>query len=225
MAEGQRSPESPVAQQVAVLAQLIAKPGREAAVRDDLLRLVEPTRAEAGNCSYNVHQLKTNPAAYYVLHSWADEAALDRHMASAHLRSFLEQTATDLVAPPMLTPARMLSRPDTSPDKPRPVANSADQMTLVPFFTIKHVEIDSVRRTHLSMVEPTRTEPGCIDYDLYQSVEEPSVMFFYENWSDQAALNQHMNTPNFYRFVRGEIDGKLVVPWTAHVMTMVSQPG
>jgi hypothetical protein len=33
-----------------------------------------------------------------------------------------------------------------------------------------------------------------------------------------------MNTSNFYRYVRGEVDGRLVVPWTALVMTMVSRP-
>jgi hypothetical protein len=34
-----------------------------------------------------------------------------------------------------------------------------------------------------------------------------------------------MNTPNFYRFVRGDIDGRLVVPWTALIMTMISEAG
>jgi hypothetical protein len=29
---------------------------------------------------------------------------------------------------------------------------------------------------------------------------------------------------NFYRCVRGEVDVRLVVPWTAHMMQMISQP-
>jgi hypothetical protein len=74
------------------------------------------------------------------------------------------------------------------------------------------------------MVEPTRVEPGCLDYDLYQSTDDPSVMFFYENWTDADVLSRHMNTPNFYRFVRGDIDARLVVPWTALTMTMLSEP-
>jgi quinol monooxygenase YgiN len=97
-------------------------------------------------------------------------------------------------------------------------------VTLVPFFTIMKGEVDSVRDAHLSMVESTRAEPGCIDYDLYQSHDDPSVMFFYENWTDPEALRRHMNTPNFYRFVRGEIDRRLVVPWTALTMAMLSEP-
>jgi quinol monooxygenase YgiN len=210
---------------VTVLAQFIAKPDRAAAVREALLRVVEPARAEPGNTRYDVHQLKNNPGGFYVLATWADQGALDAHLTSAHVRSILgEQVADDIVAPPMLIRTRMLSKPDEDPQRPRPVANSAAQVTLVPFFTIRPGQVDAVQSAHLSMIDPTRAEPGCLDYDLYQPIDDPSVMFFYENWTDQAALDQHMNTPNFYRVVRGEIDPRLVVPWTAHLMTMVSQP-
>jgi quinol monooxygenase YgiN len=215
----------PAPDQVTVLAQFVAKPGRESKVCDALLQLVGPSRAESGNVSYDLHRLKNNPAAFYVLANWRDQAALDQHMASAHVRTLLnEQSAPDLVAAPMLSCARPLSRPDTRPDRPRATANSPAQVTLVPFFISQPGAADEVRRTHLAMVEPTRAEHGCLDYDLYQSREDPSVMFFYENWTDQESLAKHMNTPNFYRYVRGEVDGRLVVPWTAHMMAMVSQP-
>jgi quinol monooxygenase YgiN len=215
--------DSPAPEQVAVLTQLIARPGREAATRDALLRSVEPARAEVGNVRYGVHQLKNNPAAFYVLEDWTDQAALDAYRRSPRIPALLAgQAPSDLVAAPMRSHARMLSHPDVRPDRPRSAAGSSAQVTLVPFFTIMTGEIDAVRRAHLSMVEPTRTEPGCLDYDLYQSTDDPSVMFFYENWTDAEVLSRHMNTPNFYRFVRGDIDARLVVPWTALTMTMLS---
>jgi quinol monooxygenase YgiN len=215
-----RSPE-----QVTVLTQVIAKPGREAAVRDALLDSVEPTRAEVGSVRYDVHQLKTNAAALYVLQDWMNQEALSAFAASARVAAVLTaRGCSDLVAPPMQSRARMLSNPDVRTGRPRPTAGSSTQVTLVPFFSVKKGEIESVRDAHLSMVEPTRAEPGCLDYDLYQSLDEPSVMFFYENWTDAEALHQHMNTPNFYRFVRGDIDARLVVPWTALTMTMISEP-
>jgi quinol monooxygenase YgiN len=216
---------SPAPDQTTVLAQFVAKPGREDDVCDALLRLVGPARADGGNVSYDLHRLKNNPAAFYVLANWTDRAALDRHLDSAEVRGILrERASADLVAPPILTYARPLSSPDTNPDRPRPMAGNPTQVTLVPFFTIKPGQVDEVGRAHLTMVDPTRGEPGCLTYNLYQSRDEPTVMFFYENWTDQAALDAHMNTPDFYRYVRGEVDGRLVVPWTAHMMTMVSQP-
>jgi quinol monooxygenase YgiN len=211
--------------QVTVLAQLVAKPGREPDVCDALLHLVEASRAEPGNLSYDLHRLDNNPAAFYVLANWADQTASDRHMASTQVRTFLnEQAVSDLVAPPVLSYARPLSRPDARPDRPQATADSSAQVTLIPFFTIKPGEVDAVRRAHLEMLEPTRAEPGCLGYDLYQSREDPAVMFFYENWIDFRALATHMNTPNFYHYVRGEVDPRLVIPWTAHMMAMVSQP-
>jgi quinol monooxygenase YgiN len=216
---------SPATEQLGVLTQLIAKPGREAAVGDALLRGVASARAEAGNISCGVHVLKNNPAAFYVLQDWTDQAALDAYIGGPRVPAVLTaQGLSDLVAPPMRSRARMLSRPDVRPGRPRPAARSSAQVTLVPFFTIRKGEIDNVRNAHLSMVEPTRAEPGCLDYDLYQSLDDESVMFFYENWTDSESLARHMNTPNFYRFVRGDIDGRLVVPWTALSMTMISEP-
>ncbi len=213
------------AHQVTMLAQLIADPEHADAVEDAVLRLVEPTRQESGNVSYDVHQLKTNPGAFYTLGNWADQAALDAHLASAYLRTFMaEQAAREAVAPTTMWRARMRSEPDHNPERDRPVAGSPDQVTLVPFFTVRPGQEDAVARCHLDMVALTRAEPGCLGYDLYQSVEDPSVMFLHETWTDQDALDRHMNTPNFYRIVRGAVDGRLAAPWTAHTMTMISEP-
>lgn len=218
-------PRSPAPEQVTVLAQFIAQSGREADVCDTLLHLVEPSRADEGNVSYDLHQLKNNPAAFYLLANWTDQTSLDRHLTSDHVRTLLNERATpDLVAPPMLSYARPLSSPDTNPNRPRPSANNPAQVTLFPFFTIKPDHVDKVAAAHLAMVDPTRAEPGCLSYDLYQSRENPMVMFFHENWTDQRALDDHMNTSNFYRYVRRDVDGRLAVPWTAHMMTMLSQP-
>ena len=187
-----------------MLIQFIAKPNHIDSVRDALIAL------SSDNFTFRVHQLKTNPAAFYALTNWTD--LMPRHFPMEYL-----------VAPPTVTFAHMISRPDTSLNKRIAVPNSLDQVTLIPFFTIKKKEIDAVRNAHLSVVDTTRAEHGCIDYDLYQSLDDPAVMFFYENWTDQAALSKHMNTPNFYRVVRGEVDPRLLVPWTALSMTMIAK--
>lgn len=209
---------------VTILAQFIARPGRESAVRSALLDRVEPTRAASGNGGFDVHHVRNDPATFYTLESWTDLAAREAHESAPRIRAVMETIAPELVAPPAESRARMISSPDPRPDRPRPVADSPDQLTLIPFFKIKADEIDAVRRAHLGVIESTRAEAGCIDYDLYQSLDDPSVLFFYENWTDADALAAHASTPNFYRVVRGEIDRRLVVPWTALTLTMVSEP-
>jgi quinol monooxygenase YgiN len=210
---------------VAVLTQFITKPGREAKVRDGLVRVVDAARTEPGNLDYDLHQLKDKPWAFYVLADWADQAAADAHVASPLVRDFMSEHAEpDLAAAPTRSNARMLSHPDPDADRPRPAPNS-NQVTFFPFFSAKPGQVDAVREVLLGAIDTTRSEEGCLDYDLYQSFDDPAVLFYRENWTGQPALDKHMNTPGFHKVVRGDIDPRLTVPWSGLTMTMVSAPG
>jgi quinol monooxygenase YgiN len=44
-------------------------------------------------------------------------------------------------------------------------------------------------------VAPTRSEAGCIQYDVHVDLENPGVFIFYERWVDQAALDLHFKMP------------------------------
>jgi quinol monooxygenase YgiN len=216
---------SPVPDLVAVLAQFIAKPGREVRVCDGLLRVIDGARTEAGNLDYDLYQARDQPWAFYVLADWADRAAAEAHLSSRYVRDFLaEHAEADLAAAPTRATARMLSRPDPATDRPRPTPNT-DQLTFFPFFSVRPGQVDAVRERLVGAVDSTRAEPGCLDYDLYQSFDDPTVLFYRENWIGRPALAEHMNTPAFHRLVRGEVDPRLTVPWTGLAMTMVSAPG
>jgi quinol monooxygenase YgiN len=47
------------------------------------------------------------------------------------------------------------------------------------------------------LVAPTRAEPGCLRYDLVRDRAEPGVFTFVEEWTDDAALDRHFETPHF----------------------------
>ena len=46
------------------------------------------------------------------------------------------------------------------------------------------------------LVEATRKEDGCLNYDLHRSQTEPAVFMFYENWTNRAALDAHAASPH-----------------------------
>lgn len=46
------------------------------------------------------------------------------------------------------------------------------------------------------VVEASRREPGCINYDLHVSETNPDHFTIYENWVDQAALDLHFEQPH-----------------------------
>lgn len=65
--------------------------------------LIPATRAEPGNTSYGFYPDPQNPGTFRVYEEWADDDALNGHMASPHMAEFLGSmgnftvTSVDLV--------------------------------------------------------------------------------------------------------------------------------
>ncbi len=53
---------------------------------------------------------------------------------------------------------------------------------------------EQVQQELRALVEPTRSEEGCINYDLHRSVEEPGTFMFYENWDNRVVWERHMQS-------------------------------
>lgn len=51
-----------------------------------------------------------------------------------------------------------------------------------------------VRGAFSALVTPSRSEPGCILYTLYEDKHAPGTFFTYEEWESEAALHQHLQT-------------------------------
>ncbi|MBI2882382.1 MAG: antibiotic biosynthesis monooxygenase [Candidatus Methylomirabilis oxyfera] len=46
------------------------------------------------------------------------------------------------------------------------------------------------------LVEPTRREPGCVTYELLQNTADPTDFTFVEEWSSEADLDAHLQSPH-----------------------------
>lgn len=71
-----------------VVADIVARHGREADLQRALAALVDPTRAEAGCVTYDLYRSTEEPGRFHFHEVWASRAAWDAHMASAHLAAF-----------------------------------------------------------------------------------------------------------------------------------------
>ncbi|MHA3734692.1 putative quinol monooxygenase [Pseudomonas sp. Eth.TT006] len=49
-------------------------------------------------------------------------------------------------------------------------------------------------------VEPSRAEPGCIEYHMLRDQQDPTLFIFYEIWESQAHLDVHSNLPHMREF-------------------------
>ena len=74
-------------------------------------------------------------------------------------------------------------------------------LTVVAKIVAKNDSIESVKSEMLKLIDPTRNEDGCIEYNLHQDNENPAVFIFFETWKSIACLESHMNTDHFKSFV------------------------
>ncbi len=88
---------------VTFVARIKAKRGREAEVKQELLKLIAPTRAEAGCVSYDMHVSLENPAQFLFYETWKSQKDIDAHFETPHLKSVLAKVSDSLAEPPELT--------------------------------------------------------------------------------------------------------------------------
>jgi quinol monooxygenase YgiN len=74
-----------------VIAQMRAKPGKEALLRAALEALIEPTTKDEGYINYDLHQGVDDPAVFVFYENWADRATHAAHMQAPHLQRFVAE--------------------------------------------------------------------------------------------------------------------------------------
>ncbi len=76
----------------------------------------------------------------------------------------------------------------------------AQLLTVVAEMQAKPGKEDDLRRAVLALVEPTRQEDGCVQYDLHVHSTDPARFVFYENWTSQEDLNRHAASAHLQQF-------------------------
>ena len=94
----------------------------------------------------------------------------------------------------------------------------SEPLTIVARFRAKPGQESRLRQELQRALAPTRAEAGCISYDLHQSLSDPALFLFYENWASQAALDAHFKTPHLQaimKLVPDLVDGRFdITKWT-----------
>jgi quinol monooxygenase YgiN len=81
-----------------------------------------------------------------------------------------------------------------------PTDDRRDLLTVIAYMKAAPGKEDELRAALEALIEPTTKEPGYVNYDLHQGVEDPAAFFFYENWESPAHLDAHLETPHLVNF-------------------------
>jgi quinol monooxygenase YgiN len=96
---------------ITVLARVRAKEGLEDRVREVLLGLVAPTRAEAGCLNYDLHQSIEDKTLFMFYENWVSLDALNQHLESPHINDAEEKLAGLLAEPADIKTWELISPP------------------------------------------------------------------------------------------------------------------
>lgn len=66
------------------------------------------------------------------------------------------------------------------------------KLTIVANILVNEGKIELVKAELLKLIDITRAEKGCINYDLHQDNENPAHFLFYENWESRELWQEHM---------------------------------
>ncbi|HHP0449126.1 TPA: putative quinol monooxygenase [Vibrio harveyi] len=81
--------------------------------------------------------------------------------------------------------------------------------------------IDNVTNLLSGLLEPSREEEGCCQYELYLDQKIEGLFMFQEIWVSQEALDKHLQSPHIAQFISALEDNDWVEYSQIRPMTFV----
>ena len=94
---------------IRVVAQARARAGCEAAMKQALVALAEPTRRDDGCLGWELYEDAADPARFVTVEQWRDEAALAGHMQTAHVQQAFAALGPLVEGPPEILSLRRIA--------------------------------------------------------------------------------------------------------------------
>lgn len=170
---------------------LVTLPLHEEAL-DDFMPImhenVRESRAEPGNIAFNVYSLEDGGSDLFLVELWESEEALASHMETPHLGAVETAVETALRAP-----ATTVNLVELSPTvAPAEIPSPATTRNVIVSLQLLPEERDAFVEVLLDTVEPSRSAPGNLGFDVYQDIEDPNAIVLVERWESAEAHEAHL---------------------------------
>lgn len=77
-----------------------------------------------------------------------------------------------------------------------------EKIVLIARLKVHADKVEETKKAALAIVEASRAEAGCINYDIHQAIEDETLFFWHETWVNKAALDEHFAQPFFGEFFK-----------------------
>lgn len=82
---------------------------------------------------------------------------------------------------------------------------------LTAFVKAKPDAVNELSAALQQLVIYSKQEPACIQYDLHQGTDDPTVFIFHETWESQEGLDIHNQQPYLEAFPSQLVDGGVTI--------------
>jgi quinol monooxygenase YgiN len=79
------------------------------------------------------------------------------------------------------------------------------EFVVIAQYRAREGEAERVAAALAEMVEPTRSEPGNLDYQVLRDPADPLLFVLFERYADAAAFDAHRATPHFGTWLAGVV--------------------
>ncbi|MGI8468183.1 MAG: putative quinol monooxygenase [Pyrinomonadaceae bacterium] len=80
------------------------------------------------------------------------------------------------------------------------ISMNDEKIVLIARLKVKENAVEAAKKAALAIVEESRAESGCLNYDFHQSIDDETVFIWHETWTSKAAINAHGKSAHFTRF-------------------------
>ncbi len=75
------------------------------------------------------------------------------------------------------------------------------KLTIVARILAHEEKRNLVLKELVKLIDVTRAEEGCLQYDLHQDNDNPNSFMFFENWENRELWQKHMNNPHLAAYL------------------------
>lgn len=95
-----------------------------------------------------------------------------------------------------------------------------EKIVLIAHLKVKPDSVESAKRAALAIVENSRAETGCLNYDFHQAIDDETIFVWHETWVNKAAIEAHGASEHFKDFsqkIKDSVDEPLQITLTRMV--------
>ncbi len=75
-----------------------------------------------------------------------------------------------------------------------------EKIVIVARLKVQENAVDETKKAALGIVADSRAEKGCVNYDIHQAIDDPTVFIWHETWANKAAIDEHFEKSFFKEF-------------------------